>query len=124
MLFMAIATVTVTVWLFVPKLPYMKVILLAALVIGAIVIWVDVDRTVAAYNVEAYLSGQLKSVDVYHLGQLGSSAIPHIFRLTQEAQDPNVAQAAKDVLNQTALSQEGFRSWNWAVSQALKYLPE
>lgn len=124
MLFMAIATVTVTVWLFVPKLPYMKVILLAALVIGAIVIWVDVDRTVAAYNVEAYLSGQLKSVDVYHLGQLGSSAIPHIFRLTQEAQDPNVAQAAKDVLDQTALSQEGFRSWNWAASQALKYLPE
>ena len=122
MLFMALATVTVVIWLFAPKLPYMKVILLTALVIGAVVIWTDVDSLVAGYNVEAYLSGQLEAVDVEHLAELGSGAVPHIARLAQEAENLKVSQAAKAVLLEKSVTAGDFRSWNWSAANALKYL--
>lgn len=124
MLFLAFSTGIVCVWLFVPKLPYMKVIFLAALVIGAAVIWLDVDNMVAGYNVDAYLSGRLQAIDTRHLGNLGSSAVPHIARLAQEAKDSSVAQAAKNALAQYPKYQWDLRSWNWSVSQALRYLPK
>lgn len=122
MLFMAVATVTVSAWLFAPKLPYMKVILLTALIIGAVVIWTDVDSVVASYNVEAYLSGKLETVDVQHLGDLGSGAVPHIARLIQEADSPNVVQAAQDVLLEKEVAIGDLRGWNWSAAYASDYL--
>ena len=64
MVFLAITTVLVAVWLFVPKMPYMKVVLLTALIIGAVVLWADVDTVVARYNVQAYQTKKLETVDV------------------------------------------------------------
>lgn len=43
MLWMALTTIVVVLWLFLPRIPYMKVAVLSAMVIGAAVIWVDVD---------------------------------------------------------------------------------
>lgn len=122
MLFLAITTGAVCLWLFVPKLPYMKVIILAALIIGAVVIWADVDSTVAGYNVDAYLSGRLQYIDVWHLGDLGTGAIPHIVRLKQEATDPDVIQAARTVLSQYTEFHWDLRSWNWSIQQAFSSL--
>ena len=50
MIFMGITTVIVSLWLFVPKLPYMKAILVIGLLMGAAVSWADVD-TVALFDV-------------------------------------------------------------------------
>lgn len=114
MIFLGIATVTVCIWLFVPKLPYFKVILLVAMIMGATVLWADVDSVVADYNVTAYQSGQLKAVDVGYLGQLGDGAKPHIARLTEDS-NPYVADAAKKLLKRNSAAGEGdFRSWNYA----------
>ena len=122
MLFLAITTGAVCLWLFIPKLPYMKVVILAALIIGAVVIWADVDSTVAGYNVDAYLSGRLQHIDVWHLGDLGTGAVPHIVRLREEAADPDVVRAANTVLSEWSLPQWDLRSWNWSVQQAFDSL--
>jgi len=122
MLFLALSTSVVMVWLFAPRLPYMKVIILSALVIGAVVIWADVDSTVARCNVDAYLCGQLAHIDVSHLSTLGCGATEHIARLAEEAEDPAVAQAAKQVLSQYTLETEDFRSWNWSAAAAREHL--
>lgn len=123
MIYMGIVTVLVSVWLFVPKLPYMKVIILSALVIGAATAWADVDTVVAKYNVDAYLSGRMETVDVDYLNRLGDGAVPQIARLIEEAGNMNVAEAAKRVLeNRDVDIPEDFRGWNYADAEATEYV--
>lgn len=80
--FLAATTVLVCVWLFVPKFQYMKAVVLVGLALGAAVIWADVDTQVAKYNVTAYLSGDLDTVDVQYLSTLGPGAVPWVQELT------------------------------------------
>lgn len=122
MLWLGITTLLVSLWLFVPKLPYMKVILLSALVIGGSVLWADVDTVVARYNVNAYQSGKLETVDVAYLTSLGNGAVPHLHRLT-EASEPEVAEAAAEYFEYGHLHREkDFRSWNYVNHIADQYL--
>lgn len=122
MLYLAFVTVIVMVWLFVPKLPYMKIVMLAALLIGALVIWVDVDTFVARYNVDAYLSGKLETVDVWYLNDLTDGAIPHLARLAQNAPDRKIAETAQRALeNRHVFREADFRSWNYVNYIGGKY---
>lgn len=115
MVFLGIATALVCVWLFVPKMAYMKAVLLVALVMGAAVIWADVDTVVARYNVQAYQSGKLDSVDVGYLTGLSAGAVPYIAEL---AEDGNTqAQKFMERYNSERFWDEDthdLRSWNWA----------
>ena len=121
MVFLGIATATVSIWLFVPKLPYFKVILLVALVMGTAVLWADVDTVVANYNVSAYQNGQLKTVDVEYLASLGDGAKPHIARLKDDP-DPSVSNAAKKYLTcYSAQHSFDFCSWNYASHAATAF---
>jgi len=125
MLFMALVTVFVAIWLFVPRLPYMNVILLAGLIIGSLTLWADVDTQVAAYNVNAYIGGKLETVDLTYLCSLSDGAVPHICRLTEEAPEQAVADMAKRMLkNRSHFPGEDFRSWNYVNYLADQYLTE
>jgi len=44
----------------------------------------NVDGNIAKYNVDAYLSGKLPTVDVYELDELGVAAVPQMIRLKNE----------------------------------------
>lgn len=120
-LFLALTTILVSVWLFVPRIQYMKAVMLIALTIGAAVIWMDVDTQVARYNVNAYLSGELETIDTAHLGSLGDGALESIARLT-EAEDPTVAGIARDLLCYWYITEpEDFRSWTYVNYNAREY---
>lgn len=124
MLFLVLTTVIVCIWLFVPKLKYMQAVMLSALTIGAAVIWVDVDTQVAKYNVNAYLSGKLETVDVGHLDSLGDGAIPYLVQLSRSAPDRLVAEDAENYLSERYVEDpEDFRSWNYVNRTAACYLP-
>lgn len=114
MVFLGITTVIVSIWLFLPALPYMKWVLILALVMGAAVFWVDVDSVVACYNVTAYQSGRLETVDMDHLKRLGDSAMPYVARLTEDP-DEVVAFRAKAILKEHGYGCEDLRSWNFAT---------
>ena len=120
MVWLAITTVLVCVWLVKPGFAYMKAVVLTALVIGAAVLWVDVDTQVARYNVRAYQAGQLQTVDVPHLRSLGYGAIPYLEELTHSS-DPAVANSAAQGLRRYGEISD-FRDWNWAEAQARKIL--
>ncbi len=123
MLFIALTTLILSVWLFVPKLAYMKAVLLTAMVIGAATIWTDVDTLVARYNVDAYLSGSLQSVDVGYLYGLGDSSVPYLSRLAELSQDPDVAAEARRRMK--GIGQEtdrDLRSWNYVNHKAGQYV--
>ena len=120
--FFGLSTVFLCVWLFVPRLAYMKAILLAALVMGAAVAWADVDTVVAAYNVRAYQTGKLETVDVDYLGMLGHGAIPYLAELA-ESPDPQIAEYALQELKYNYFDPvEDFRSWNYTSFMAEKYV--
>ncbi len=132
MLWLGLSTVVVAVWLMVPRLPYMKTIVAAGLVIGALVLWVDVDSVVARYNVDRYLSGSMEHIDTDYLCVLNRSAVPHVARLAQQAPEDAVRQWAVEILssdtehmwNWTIYPNEDFRAWNYANHAADPYLPE
>lgn len=117
MVFMAVTTVWVAVWLFVPKLPYMKAVILTALVMGALVLWVDVDTVVAAYNVSAYEKGLLDTLDVSYLFTLSDGAIPYIARAAK------ILPGAGNVLNTIEPNRwNDLRDWNIAAWLAERIL--
>lgn len=124
MLFMGITTVTVLVWLFLPKLPYMKVVLLSGLMLAALTIWVDVDTLVARYNVDAFLSGKLETVDVDYLKWSSYGALPHLERLKSQAPDTKEARAAS-IPSSRLPDAPQFREWNYtrAVAARMKDTP-
>lgn len=121
MVFLGLTTGLVCLWLFLPKLPYMKVVMIAGLVMGAAVAWVDVDTVVAAYNVHAYQSGKLETVDVRYLATLSDGAVPYLEELTQDS-DPSVAAKAENYLAARASGIEDIRGWTIAGAQAQKIL--
>lgn len=123
MVFLGIVTGLVCVWLFVPKMPYMKAVLITALVIGAIVSWADVDTLVAHYNVSNYLSGNAETVDVHYLSNLGGGAVPYIQQLAHEAPEAAVREDAQIIMDHWWVSvPEDFRSWNYVNHTAAEIL--
>ena len=121
-LFLGVTTVLVSVWLFVPRLPYMKAVVLIGLAIGAILIWTDVDTQVAKYNVHAYQSGALQTIDMDHLQGLGAGAMEYVAQLTDDA-DPDVAAEARDILFTKYVYQaEDFRGYTYVSQKARQFL--
>ena len=127
MLFMAVTTVTIDLWLFVPKLPYMKVVLLAGLVIGAATMWADVNTQVANYNANAYLTGRMEKVDLDYLKRLGGSALPALERIAEEAPTGHIRKKAQQYMNQVASQNStgaDIRGWNYVNQMAENYWQE
>lgn len=125
LVFLGIATILVCVWLFAPKFPYMKPVLLAALILGAGIAWADLDTVVATYNVNGYLAGRLETVDTSYLGSLGTGVVPQLVRLKEEAPDAVVASQAQRILYFWDLNiPADFREWNYSNHVAKKYLSE
>ena len=123
MLWLALTTLIVGVWLFKPALPYMKLVVLTAMVMGALVFWVDVDTVVARYNVNAYRSGKLETVDMDHMDTLGYGATPYIYQLVDDA-DPEISLRAKENLRRRRFTVEDFRQWNYVYARASAILKE
>ncbi|MBQ7801760.1 MAG: DUF4173 domain-containing protein [Oscillospiraceae bacterium] len=123
MLWLALTTVFVCVWLFRPKLPYMKPVLLTGLALCAGLMWADVDTQVARYNVRAYQEGRLETVDLRHLAGLNAGAVPYIEELTRDS-DPEIAQTARDILENYDLPDRDLRGWNYTWARARDILEE
>jgi len=118
MVFLAVTTVVVSLWLIQPKVPYMKVIVVAGLLIGAVTAWVDVDTVVAAYNVRAYQSGKLETVDIVHLCSLSDGAVPYIEELALTGREDAIALHARQHLQDRGQRIDDFRNWNIAGAEA------
>ena len=117
MLWLGVTTILVSVWLFKPRFPYMKGAVICALILGCVTFWADVDTQVARYNVRAYQSGQLETIDMGHMSSLGDGALPYIKGLTHD-HDPEIASTAMDILENSYCSISDFRSWTYTESAA------
>jgi len=123
MLWLGLTTVLITIRLHSFRFHYMKAVVLTALILGALVFWVDVNMAVAEYNVWAYLTGRLRNVDVSHLSELGPSAVPALIELAEKGRGIQ-AEMARDVLENKQYVIGSFRSWNYAEYRAALLLKQ
>jgi hypothetical protein len=124
MVFLGITTAIVCVWLYVPKLQYMKAVMILALAMGAAVLWADVDTQVAKYNVDHYLSGDLATVDMEHLTSLGPGAVPYLEKLAN-SDKALVSSVARANLRMWYLSEaDDFRGMSYMEQRALEILEQ
>ncbi len=94
---LAVAIVCVGIWLLKPRFPYMKVIVAAVFLAVILTGFLDVDTQVARYNVDAYQSGKLETVDMETLENLSGGSTAHLVKLLDDS-DPEVVDEAKSIL--------------------------
>lgn len=94
MIFLAVVFVGLIVHLFAGKFPYLKLAVIAGAVLTIAVSFVSVDRMVAEYNVWAYQSGALKTLDVDTITELGDAAVPALLKIA-DGDDPTASSKAK-----------------------------
>ena len=122
MVFLGLVVAAEAVKLFVRRLPVVQwaVVLGAVLLIGLSV--ANVDGLVARYNVDAWRSGKLDSLDVDMICELGDGATPVLVELAEE-EDPAVANKARRELKYRD-PETDWRSWNLVTQRANEALDE
>lgn len=103
MIFLGLVFITVVAKFFIRKIPYMKIILLLASTILVVSCITDIDRVIANYNVDMYLSGKLDTMDISTLSQLNDSATEPILKLYRST-DGNIKAEAQTELNRRLCS--------------------
>lgn len=116
--FLLLVFLAAIIWLFARKFPYMKMVVVCFFAVWLAVSFCDVDTAVARYNVEAYQTGRLETVDVQTLSDLSDGAVPYLFALLDDA-DPAVAAQAHNALVQhyfdhyLVIMDEASGLWNY-----------
>ena len=97
MLFLAVLFIAVILRIFIRKIPVIKIAVIWASVILCFLGFADVDRTIAKYNLYAYESGMVETLDVYALGDLGNGAVPVLYEIYQNGSIEQRKQADKEL---------------------------
>lgn len=108
MLATAVVIIAFIIRIFKPELKTMKYAALISMALFTALCLCGIDRTVAAYNVNAYLDGKLPSVDIEMLYSLSDSAIPYVAKLT-ECEDETVKKAASNTVVDMYRDYIGYR---------------
>ena len=112
---------------FVRKLPLVGVFAAAAILALGAVSLTDVDEVIASYNVNAYVSGRLEMLDVYHFYDLGYGAVPAAVELSEtEWLDPITAEevenyltwASEDLSEQNEVRTPAEKLFSWSIPRA------
>ncbi|MBR7010042.1 MAG: DUF4173 domain-containing protein [Oscillospiraceae bacterium] len=116
MVWLAVVVAAVGLRLFVKRTPVLKLaVTLGAAMLIALSL-ANVDGIVARYNVDAWRSGRLDSLDVRTVCELGDGAVPALTELARDL-DPKIREAAQTELRSRSPEQD-WRSWNLIAQQA------
>jgi len=96
-LLLAFSFVLLLAQLFLRKFAYMKALLAAGCVLILCMSFADVDRVVLKYNMWAFETGRLETIDVEAFRELGDAKIPYLIALSY-AEDEEIRTKALDQL--------------------------
>lgn len=85
--------------IFAPKISYMQPIIIICSAMFIALSFADIDKLIAKYDIEAYQSGKIETIDVEYLGELSSSSVEDIIALAK-GEDKKLAEFAQAVLYQ------------------------
>jgi len=80
---LAVVFVFIIVKQFAKKLPLVILSLITAIIMFSFLCFSNIDTFIAEYNLDRYMSGDLKEYDVQAMSELGDAAIPSLVRLVQ-----------------------------------------
>lgn len=83
MVVLAIVFIMIFIYQFVSKMKITALCTSVVIIMFAVLALGNIDSKIAEYNVNNYLNGNLTSIDIYELYDLGDAAIPSIVKLTQ-----------------------------------------
>ncbi len=90
---------------FIPKLPIISSLVVTFVIFFGLLTIPDVDAVIANYNVNAYIEGKHKSVDVYTLETYGTSAVPALYELKDHFEnDPDIKNSEERTLKHINVS--------------------
>lgn len=87
MVFLAVCFLLILLRQCFPKLNLAAILLISAFLFCGSMVFSEPDARIAQYNVNAYLSGHLKSVDIDAMEELGDSALPYLIQLTETLEE-------------------------------------
>lgn len=98
MVFLAVMFIAVGLRLFIAKVPYMKIAMVTASALLIATCYANVDGIIAEYNVTAYRTDKLDSIDMDTIQALDrDTAVPWLLKLLDD-KDPNVVEEAERML--------------------------
>ncbi len=115
MIFLALVVLAEALRLFVRKVPSAQLAVAFGAAILIALSLLNVDGLVARYNVEAWRSGKLDSLDVKTICELGDGAVPTLVELAGD-KDEEIAAAAAEELERR-LVRFGFAEWKWSEEE-------
>ena len=138
MLMVLFATLFFIIHIFVPKLSYIKPIILFCSILFIAMTYADMDMQIAKYNINAYDTKAVQSLDIENISDLSDSAVPYLVRLCSY-EDDGISSSAKrsltrkiiydynenlevsdDYKTMTYQKNYDFRSFNYAEHKAHK----
>lgn len=121
MVFLAVLFIAVILRAFIKKIPVIKTGIIAATVILLILGFVDVDKTVAQYNLYAFEQKYTESLDVDAIGELGYGAVPTLYEIFKSDQyDFKLRISAKEELFKKAEKMYDIRNINGKTEYIIK----
>lgn len=136
LLFMAVLFVVLILGRFIKKLPSLPIVLGAAILIFAAIGYANPSRLVANYNVAAWESGKLETIDLEHLRELEDSAVDALIKVA-ESSDEALSKEATSILTDIFTEKQdysiearpletnrGFFGYNYAEASANRQLNE
>ncbi len=135
MLMMVVVIAFFILHIFAPKISYMQPIILICSAMFIALSFADIDTQIAKYNINAYETGAIESLDVDTIGDLSDSAVPYLVELT-ENEDEEIAKKAlricgelyatnyADYFNGESNSVDSFKKYSMANSKAVLALDD
>lgn len=93
MLMMLVVIAFFILHIFAPKISYMQPIILVCSAMFIALSFANIDARIAQYNINAYETGAIESLDVDTIGDLSDSAVPYLVKLT-ENEDTEISKKA------------------------------
>ncbi len=135
--FLAVVIIATVIRCFVPRVPVLRIALVTAGAVLAVLGLLNVNRVIADYNYNAYVDGTLDGIDVETLSELGDEGVPYILKLCDD-ENKDAAYAARFKLYNavctrygtdeagkiTGRSYDSFREYSIPRGQAYSLLDE
>ena len=109
MVFLAVVLAAEGLKLFVRRVPVIQLAVTAGTLVLILLSLANVDGVVARYNVDAYRTGKLDSLDVDTVCFLGDGAVPSLIELTQDENKTISGKAEKELENRLVRKQMAER---------------
>ena len=92
-----------------------KIVIISFVILFMFLCYGNVDGMIVKYNINRYVDGTLKTVDVNALARLSDGAVPYMFQLYKDTDDENLKNNLKSAIIDQEDRERTFRDFNLQI---------